>query len=502
MGFSEGTQKNNLYFCKIYAMKKSTQNIVKAIFWVCCMATCLQAATSYAQGKKQNRKVAAARAAISMLSKKDTLQAARRSFKEATGCEVKIAATLNATYKKGSAADIISAFFRDLVNAKVKVDDAIGIEIAWKEATGAYAIGGIDVETGKAPTGLFSDDALSTFGDSVGSYRETIAKIEDTRVDTVIIAALAALQKSSADAGEPKSVIFSVSADSSKPVRVPYFDDNDKEHCSAYPTYKENEPYIYTGISANVFAHVTPPNQVEKVAVTEDAILMPGKTSPLECAILPSGNTTVVAYKKGDESRKPLGKINVIYISSQTEIKITICKVKYKTEQDYPPVNVNAIATILEKIYGVVGQTFTLSETMVEIASPDINANGMLDARERDSLKAFLPKVKDYTIFVINQRIESGKGGGEAAGYGNLNKKYPDIQDDPIMVVTQRAFVETYTHEVGHAVFGLKHPFEEFSSHKQGKDPYNIMDYGRIAGKTQLRAYQVKKIVETTPKTE
>ena len=164
-------------------------------FWVCCMAICLQAAKSYAQGKKQNGKVAAAKAAREIVAKKDTLQAARRSFKEATSCEVKITANLNATYKKGSAADVISAFFRDLVNAKVKVDDAIGIKIAWKEATGAYAIDAIDVETGKAPTGLFPDDALKTFDESVQGYRETIAKIEESKVDTVIIAALAALQK-------------------------------------------------------------------------------------------------------------------------------------------------------------------------------------------------------------------------------------------------------------------------------------------------------------------
>ena len=322
-------------------------------------------------------------------------------------------------------------------------------------------------------------------------------------MDTVIIEALEAVQKSSADTGAPKSVIFSVSRDLDKPVRVPHFDDNDKEHCSAYPTYKENEPYVYVGTSANVFAHVTPPNQVEKVAVTEDAILVPGKTSPLECAILPSGNTTVVAYKTGDESRKPLGKINVIKtFERKNDIEITICKVKYQNEQDYPTVDVSAIAESLEKIYGVAGQTFTLSETMVEIVSPDINANGMLDAGERERLKTLLPKVDGYTIFVINQRIESGKGGGEAAGYGDLNENSSKPSKYSRMVITKEAFVETYAHEVGHTVFGLKHPFEEFSSHKQEKDPYNIMDYGRSIGKAQLRAYQVKKIVETTPKTE
>ena len=176
-------------------MEKSTQNTAKIVFFACCLLACLQVTKSYAQGKKQNSKVAAAKAAISIAAKKDTLQTARRSFKEATGCEVKITATLNATYKKGSAADVISAFFRNLVNAKVKVDDAIGIKIAWKEATGAYAIDAIDVETGKAPTGLFSDDALKTFDDSVQGYRETIAKIEETKVDKTIIEALAALQK-------------------------------------------------------------------------------------------------------------------------------------------------------------------------------------------------------------------------------------------------------------------------------------------------------------------
>ena len=483
-------------------MKKSAQNTVKAIFWVCCMATCLQAATSYAQGKKQNGKVAAAKAAISIPSKKDTLQAARRSFKEATGCEVKITANLNATYKKGSAADVISAFFRNLVNAKVKVDDAIGIKIAWKEATGAYAIDGIDVEIGKTPTGLFSDDALKTFDDSVGSYRETISKIEETKVDKVIIEALEALQKSSADTGAPKSVIFSVSRDLDKPVRVPYFDDNDKEHCSAYPTYKENEPYVYTGISANVYVHVTPPNQVEKVAVAGDAILLSGKTSPLECIILPSGNTTVVAYKKEDESQKPLGKINVIHISSQTEIKITICKVKYKTEQDYPAVNVNAIAETLEKIYGAVGRNFVLLNDTLEIESPDKNANGVLDLGERDLLNALLLQnaKEQYFIFIISQPI-TGQSGGNAAGYADINKDPSKLPKKPFMVITKVAQADTYAHEIGHNIFGLEHPFEEFKGkHAQGQDPYNLMDYNRENNAAQLRAYQVEKIIKIIKK--
>jgi hypothetical protein len=298
--------------------------------------------------------------------------------------------------------------------------------------------------------------------------------------------------------GEPKSVTFLPYEDLSQPVRLPQFDDNDKNHSSAYPTYKENEPYIYTGISANVYAHVTPPSQVEKIAVTDDAVLIPGKTSPLECAILPTGNTTVVAYKKGDKNRKPLGKINVIEaLENKDKIEISICKVKYKTEREYPTVDVNAINTNLEKIYKVAGQIFTLSKAEVEVKSPDKNANGMLDVEERDTLKAYLPKVKTYTIFIINQSIEgSGSGGGKAAGYGKINKSYPKIPKEPIMVITKEASVETCAHEIGHVVFGLEHPFDEFSSHRQGKDPYNIMDYNRQTGKTQLRAYHVKQILK------
>jgi hypothetical protein len=81
---------------------------------------------------------------------------------------------------------------------------------------------------------------------------------------------------------------------------------------------------------------------------------------------------------------------------------------------------------------------------------------------------------------------------------GDVNENFPDLPNNPSMIVSVKAPVEACVHEVGHTVFGLKHPFEEFGNgrHPQGKDPHNIMDYEKDEGKTQLRAYQVKQIIK------
>jgi hypothetical protein len=432
--------------------------------------------------------------AIMEFSLLPNIAAAKAEFDSITGCDLQIYSYLGKEKKAKDPFNLLT-IIKNLFRQAAK-SNAIRIGVAWEATDKGYDIRthvSVDAED------VFSREALQAFTDSLNDrHSETLDAIAVPQAThRKILAMLKALR----DAGEPKSVTFSLSKDLSKPMRLPWFDDNDKEHCSAYPTYKENEPYMYPSASVTLYAHVTPPNQAEKIEVTDDAMLTSGDTNPRECVIFSGVSGAVAAYKKGDESRKPLGKINVIEIpSKKREVEITICKVKYKTEQDYPAVNVTAINVNLAKIYGVANQTFTLLEKSIEIESPDKNANGMLDVGERDTLKASLPKVTGYTIFIINQGIESKSlGGREAAGYGKINKSYPRIPNYPVMVITKKASVETCTHEIGHTVFALEHPFDEFSSHRQGKDPYNIMDYQRKYGETQLRAYQVKQILKITP---
>ena len=46
-------------------------------------------------------------------------------------------------------------------------------------------------------------------------------------------------------------------------------------------------------------------------------------------------------------------------------------------------------------------------------------------------------------------------------------------------------------HEIGHAYFGLRHPFEQFRPQfKQGDDKYNLMDYNQEGTQRYFRAYQ------------
>jgi hypothetical protein len=489
-------------------MKKLPSTRSKVAFLALCMSACLHA---YAQDEAKDTSSSHILPPASVIA--PTLQAADfadmfdttgvfsqqlRQFAEATGCIPKITSRVSSTGKNSAWVSLLQSFLGSLDGAQEDIhENIVSIDVEWTASSNGLLEGKMRQAVHNASS--FTPEALQRFKDSIEAFHEVgLDSVRNSKAGEYIIAALEALQKNDESTGEPKSVKFSMSSDLSRPIHVPFFDDNDKNYCSAYPTYKENEPYVYTGISANVYVHVTPPNQVGKIEVTEGAVLQADKTSPLKCSIFPDDHTTIVAYKKGDESRKPLGKMNVIKIvENKNKIEVSICKVKYKTEQNYPDVKVNTIEDMLKKIYGVIGQTFMLSNAMVEIESPDINANEMLDVGERDILEASFPKVTGYTIFIINQGIKGREKDTEAAGYGYIvNEQSPKNRKNPIMVITQKAFPETYAHEVGHTVFGLIHPFEEFRNH--GKDPYNIMDYGRARNQAQLRAYQVKQILKVT----
>jgi len=389
------------------------------------------------------------------------------------------------------------------LNQNLSDDPEITVIVFWKQQGNRYAIDSTIVMTDKAQE-LFTDEALKAFKDTIQSYREVVTTTEEIKVDEKIIAALETLLEDIKDV-DPKRVQFLMTESlTKKRPRFPHFDDNDEKHCSAYPTYKENEPYIYVGdLGRRVCVHVIPRSQAKKVELTEDVILevdASKQPKPPMCTIYPTANTTMIAYKKGDDSHKPLGKINIIDVSaSGIEIEITICKVKYKTEAAYTTIKKDAIADNVKKIYGVANQEFVLLERQIEIESPDKNANGILDIAEQEILEAFLrPHVVGYTMFIINQGI-AGEGTlreQEAAGYAYENTIYPKIPKRSFMVISKKASIETCAHEIGHAVFGFKHPFEQFKNHPQGKDRHNIMDYEKIEGKTQLRAYQVKHIID------
>jgi putative chitinase len=152
-----------------------------------------QGASASKGASANNSKVAAAQKAL-RAARKDTLQTVRKNFKEFTGCEVKITSSLEGSYRKGSTGEFIVEFFKNLFNSKASLNDAITINVDWKGVGTEYEIDKMVVETDKAPKGLFADDALKTFSKTLQAYKETIAGIEDSKVDKVIIAALQNLQ--------------------------------------------------------------------------------------------------------------------------------------------------------------------------------------------------------------------------------------------------------------------------------------------------------------------
>ena len=91
-----------------------------------------------------------------------------------------------------SIADLIRSSFQ-YIFAALKLSGSISIKVSWQEADGAYVIDGIAVKTDKAPKGLFSDEMLTAFSDTLQRYEESIAAIKDTRAHEQIIAALEAL---------------------------------------------------------------------------------------------------------------------------------------------------------------------------------------------------------------------------------------------------------------------------------------------------------------------
>jgi hypothetical protein len=426
-------------------------------------------------------------------SAEESFKIAQNNFETATGCAINI-------QSHSSTPHIMGVF----VNTELPLSHGIEITIKlfWRWQGDGYAIDSTIVMTDKAQE-LFTDEALKAFKDSIQFYREETTTKEAVKVDEKIIAALETLQKG-IKGDEPKKVLFSPSKNLHEKIHIPHFDDNSKEHCSAYPTYKENEPYIYVVTQSNLYTYVTPPNQVKNIVLTENTILS-GDKNPFSCTFLPKENTTVIAYKKSDENKKPLGKIHVLYTPLATEIKLTICVVKYKTDTSYLNIRLDLIENYIQRIYGSIGLFFDISPSKIEIESPDVNSNGKLDVKERTILENLLlphvNKKKNYTVFIINQYI-AGAGalkGQQAGGYADLNHdgyKHPPDPKQCIIVVNGASPIETIPHEMGHAIFGLKHPFEDedCKGHGMGKDPYNIMDYDKTEGKCQLRAYQVKKI--------
>ncbi|MBP5457336.1 MAG: hypothetical protein J6Y37_12620 [Paludibacteraceae bacterium] len=182
----------------------------------------------------------------------------------------------------------------------------------------------------------------------------------------------------------------------------------------------------------------------------------------------------------------------------------------------------------LNDIYGAINVTFNYSLKNLsdfDYKRVDKNNNDKIDVDARDkeyrgSIKSDLSEYfqsNTYICFISALPSDDPSCAGIAARINDINFStygegaYPNFSSDPYVWLfdsvhkSKLSMNESIAHELGHAIFGLSHPFVEitgFTKPKYNKeenkmeqlDDLNIMNYQVDQRNAQLRAYQVLKI--------
>ncbi len=299
------------------------------------------------------------------------------------------------------------------------------------------------------------------------------------------------------------------------------FDANEKDKCINYPTYKnknyidEGAPWVsvFENTPIQVSANVVPSSTVGKISIESDinAIIKNNSSNP---ALIQLQSTHPLNYfvlaKDTINKNEIIGGLNVISqsVSNKKNHIVKIYKIKTPSDGEYPKINVETITNKLNAIYSVCGANFIVSALTYDLSyNLDTNSNGYLDIYDILERKLLIEMVNslvknnEISVFVLNNKIyakDSDNNIKEVNGFAVSNSKYPALMSKPYVVLTKQntQIDETLAHEIGHCVFGLKHPFDEFADKGQvrGQDPKNIMDYNRAYGYCGLRAYQILEI--------
>lgn len=170
---------------------------------------------------------------------------------------------------------------------------------------------------------------------------------------------------------------------------------------------------------------------------------------------------------------------------------------------------------LFASIAGIV--TIQFIDHEVDYKLIDVNGNGQVDKEdvsgsESDILSTFLntQKVPAFKVAIIDLPIRSPKLTEEQSigGYASRSFKfkskpeaYVNIDDNVVIsikVPDKNSIGSSISHELGHFIFGLQHPFTQFIGFTVGNDGLNIMDYPSGSfpswSKRIFRAYQVKLI--------
>ena len=361
----------------------------------------------------------------------------------------------------------------------------------------------------------FTEDQEDSFNTVLNSpFATNVASPKDAEVNEAVFNGLAVLRKKVKRRDiRPSAVVFDVYNNSD----FYKFDKNEEEKCKYYPTYKDKNDlddgsrwiYIFENTPTILKATVSPINTASKFVLKSDITTtiqnVTSNSAQINIETTNSLNYFVVAKDTVGED-KTLGGLNVISQSSvEEEFVVKIYRLKGPSEANYPNVNTATITNKLMAIYSVCGKIFNVSSITHDLASNlDINNNGYFENYddERKLLNQTMNSLSangEISVFILNDKIKSKDKDGnivEATGFAPNNNEYPDFIDKPYVVLTcqNTTIDETLAHEIGHCVFGLKHPFDEFASQVRYQDPNNIMDYRRAYGFCWLRAYQILKI--------
>lgn len=245
---------------------------------------------------------------------------------------------------------------------------------------------------------------------------------------------------------------------------------------------------------------------ISKALVNNIARIVIVNESNDDVQVVPYGNTTrsdtTIVISSGNnkflDSRMGIdigGDDSVIYRTWAKDSVVIAGKNKiceshaYQTNIVTTSISITQLRNTLNKYYSQGLYHWNIDPIVItKTINFDFNRDGMIDVSSWNNpeTKAIYDScIIDNTKvnFIVVDNPNDGSNGMSVFPIINPNKicfLHPNISPNVYM---------TATHEIGHGIFSLKHPFNEFIGFpKGGKDIYNIMNYGNYRNK--FRKYQ------------
>ncbi|SFC79014.1 DNA/RNA non-specific endonuclease [Flavobacterium phragmitis] len=195
------------------------------------------------------------------------------------------------------------------------------------------------------------------------------------------------------------------------------------------------------------------------------------------------GKYSIIATVKGKEEKNPQDSTKTIQGKSEIAGKINVWDLTKKTPISVTLLGINGVKTpdnteaekFLNEVYNKAGISFTVTSQNVQISDlPSEIECGDSDLFNfyTDGQIDIITQIEDNNDFKYNEKtyyvLYTGKPGSEAYdGFMPLGGQYA--------FVFNSGDLKTAAHELGHGIFGLKHPF---STNAESDKTNLLMDYG------------------------